>query len=88
MITKVGWVIIVNGIKALVWTGAAAISLAVVIYMEDMASRPNETFIYKVALTIGTLNLHCAIVAFHFERGFCGTPLCKLDVGFEIRGTR
>lgn len=56
--------------------------------MEDAASRPNETFIYKIAPTIETLNSHCAIVTFHFKRGFCGTPLCKLDVGFEIRGTR
>lgn len=45
-----------------------------VIYVEDVASLPNETFIYKVALTIVTLKLHCAIVTFHFNRGACGTP--------------
>lgn len=49
--------------------------------MEDVASRPNETFIYKVQLTMATLKLHCAIVTFHFKRGDAArrTPLCKLD---------
>lgn len=56
--------------------------------MVDVATRPNETFIYKVEHTIATLNLHCAIVAFHFKRGICGTPLCKLDARWEIRGSR
>lgn len=49
--------------------------------MENVASRPNETFIYKVELTMLTLKLHCAIVTFHFKRGVVArrTPLCKLD---------
>lgn len=47
---------------------------------EDVATQPNETFIYKVGHTIPTLKFHCAIVTFRFKRGVCGTPQCKLDV--------